>query len=67
MKSAGIHTMHQPMNSPPCEIDRPAPCLGEHNAHIYQEMLGFSDSEIADMIAEGIITTAESCTSAQTR
>ena len=45
------------LSETPCEIDRPAPCLGEHNETVYKEILGFSDDEIADMLVEGLITT----------
>lgn len=34
---------------------RPAPCLGEHNAQVYREILGYSEDEIADFIASGVI------------
>jgi crotonobetainyl-CoA:carnitine CoA-transferase CaiB-like acyl-CoA transferase len=36
-------------------IDRGAPCYGEDNHSILQEMLGFSDSEIADLVEQGIL------------
>ncbi len=32
-----------------------APCLGEHNEKVYKEVLGYSEEEIADLIAEGVI------------
>jgi crotonobetainyl-CoA:carnitine CoA-transferase CaiB-like acyl-CoA transferase len=34
-----------------------APGLGEHNQYVYKEILGMSDDEISDLIAEGVITT----------
>jgi len=45
------------LSETPCKLERPAPCLGEHNEYIYREILGFSDDEIADMLVEGVITT----------
>jgi crotonobetainyl-CoA:carnitine CoA-transferase CaiB-like acyl-CoA transferase len=36
-------------------INRGAPCYGEDNHSILQEMLGFSDSEIADLVEQGIL------------
>jgi benzylsuccinate CoA-transferase BbsF subunit len=33
---------------------RPAPCLGQHNAHVYGELLGMSAVEMARYTAEGI-------------
>ena len=35
-------------------IPEPAPDLGEHNHQILSELLGLSDSEIADLITNGI-------------
>ena len=36
-------------------IDRGAPCYGEDNHFILQDMLGFTDSEIADLVEQGIL------------
>jgi len=36
-----------------------SPCLGQHDAYIYKELLGYSDDEIADLLVEGVITTDE--------
>ena len=33
-----------------------APTLGQHNEYVYKEILGMSDEEIGDLIAEGVIT-----------
>lgn len=43
------------LSKTPAEI-RPAPALGQHNEHVYKKILGFSDEEIADLIAEQVIT-----------
>ncbi|MBL7120102.1 MAG: CoA transferase [Dehalococcoidia bacterium] len=56
----GPHSYNAPayrLSKTPCDLHRPAPCLGEHNSYVYKEILGFSDDEIADMIVEGVITT----------
>jgi len=56
----GQYTCQAPaytLSETPCEIDRHAPCLGEHNEYIYRDVLGFTDDEIADMLIEGVITT----------
>ena len=58
----GSYTCQAPayvLSETPCEINRPAPCLGEHNEYVYKEVLGFSDDEIADMLVKGVITTEE--------
>jgi crotonobetainyl-CoA:carnitine CoA-transferase CaiB-like acyl-CoA transferase len=34
-----------------------APTLGQHNEYVYKELLGLSDEEIADLLAERVITT----------
>ena len=40
-------------NTPP-ELEMPAPCLGEHNYHVYTEVLGLSDEEFAELCSEGV-------------
>jgi crotonobetainyl-CoA:carnitine CoA-transferase CaiB-like acyl-CoA transferase len=32
-----------------------APVLGQHNAYVYQELLGLSAAEVARLVAEQII------------
>jgi len=56
----GVHSYHAPaykFSETPCDIHRAGPTLGQDNEYVYQEILGFSDDEIADMLAEGVITT----------
>ena len=56
----GPHSYNSPayrLSKTPCEMNRPAPCLGEHNSFVYSELLGISDDEIAQMIIDGTITT----------
>lgn len=45
------------LSKTPGKLRMPAPCLGEHNEYVYKEFLGLSDEEIADLIADGAITT----------
>jgi benzylsuccinate CoA-transferase BbsF subunit len=56
----GEHSYHAPayvLSETPCEINRAAPTLGQDNDHVYKEILGLTDDDIADMLAEGVITT----------
>lgn len=56
----GPHSYHAPayrFSETPCEIRKAAPCLGQDNEYVYKGLLGFSDDDIADMLAEGVITT----------
>ena len=56
----GPHSYHAPayqLSGTPCRLTRAAPCLGQDNQYVYRELLGFSDDDIADMLAEGVITT----------
>jgi crotonobetainyl-CoA:carnitine CoA-transferase CaiB-like acyl-CoA transferase len=34
---------------------RPAPLMGEHNEHVFKQILGMSDDDIADLIADGVV------------
>ena len=38
----------------PTSIERNAPCFGEHNGYVFGDLLGLSESEIADLEKEGI-------------
>jgi crotonobetainyl-CoA:carnitine CoA-transferase CaiB-like acyl-CoA transferase len=45
------------MSKTPRVLDRPSPCLGEHNELVFKEFLQMSDDEIADCIIAGGVTT----------
>jgi benzylsuccinate CoA-transferase BbsF subunit len=45
------------LSKTPRELTMPSPCLGEHNAYVFKELLGMTDDEIADHIVDGSITT----------
>ena len=45
------------LSKTPNHIWKAGPCLGEDNKHVYEEILGYSDDEIADMLVDGVITT----------
>ena len=43
------------LSETPLKIERRAPLIGEHNVDIYQNELGYSDSEFKDLINTGVI------------
>ncbi len=43
------------LSATPLAPERPAPKLGEHNHEVYAELLGYSEDELADMIATGAL------------
>jgi len=43
------------MSETPRKLERPSPCLGEHNDYVYGVMLGMSDEEIEELEKEQII------------
>jgi benzylsuccinate CoA-transferase BbsF subunit len=45
------------LSKTPRLLDRPSPCVGEHNEYIFKKLLGMSDDEIAEHIIDGSITT----------
>jgi len=36
-------------------LDRPAPGLGEHNDHVYRELLGYSPEALAELTDQAVI------------
>lgn len=38
----------------PVGPSRPAPCLGQHNEHVYRGILGLSDEEFVNLLNEGV-------------
>jgi benzylsuccinate CoA-transferase BbsF subunit len=42
------------LSKTPYEVRR-APCLGEHNDHVFGELLGLSDNDEADLVKEKVI------------
>jgi len=43
------------LSKTPCELNRPGPCVGEHNEMVCTKILGFSDEEFAQLIGEGVL------------
>jgi len=42
------------LSKTPCEVPRPAPCLGQHNEYIYKDFLGMSEEEYVALLVEGV-------------
>jgi benzylsuccinate CoA-transferase BbsF subunit len=45
------------LSETPRYIDKPSPCLGEHNEYVFKELLKMTDDEIAESIISGGVTT----------
>jgi len=45
------------LSKTPNDIWKPGPCLGEDNEYIFKEILGMTDDQISDLMAEGVITS----------
>jgi benzylsuccinate CoA-transferase BbsF subunit len=43
------------LSETPAEITRPSPLMGEHNQHVFGDLLGMSESEIQDLVREKVI------------
>ena len=43
------------MSKTPREICRPSPCLGEHNEYVLKEILDYTNEDVSDFIADGVI------------
>lgn len=52
-----FHYMAPPfeLSETPAVLDRPSPCLGEHNEQFFRDMLGMSDERYQEAIKNGII------------
>jgi crotonobetainyl-CoA:carnitine CoA-transferase CaiB-like acyl-CoA transferase len=36
------------------DVKMPAPCMGEHNEHVFVKLLHFSDDDFLDLLKEGV-------------
>jgi benzylsuccinate CoA-transferase BbsF subunit len=45
------------LSKTPRLLDKPSPCVGEHNEIVFKELLKMTDDEIADYLIAGAITT----------
>lgn len=46
-------------NVPKREVEPPAPLLGEHNAQVLSEVLGYDEERVAALIADGVLLASE--------
>jgi benzylsuccinate CoA-transferase BbsF subunit len=57
-KEIGKHHYETPpyrLSKTPYELTMLGPCMGEHNEYVCKEILGFSDKEYNDLIADGVL------------
>ena len=57
-REIGRHHYEAPpfrLSKTPCELTTAGPCMGEHNEYVCKEMLGFSDKEYSDLMADGVL------------
>lgn len=52
-----VHAPAYRLSRTPYRIEKPGPCIGEDNLTIYRDVLGLTEDDISDLIAEGVITT----------
>jgi benzylsuccinate CoA-transferase BbsF subunit len=43
------------LSKTPCELLTPGPCMGEHNEYVCKKILGFSDKEYNDLMADHVL------------
>ncbi len=56
----GRHSYHNEaarFSITPARLWKAAPCLGEDNEFVYKQILGLTDDDISDLLAEDVITT----------
>ncbi len=54
----GRHTYNAPafrLSETPCQLKRPAPCLGQHTEYVCTQILGMSDEEFVQLLSEGVL------------
>ncbi len=57
-KEIGKHHYEAPpfrLSKTPCELTTPGPCMGEHNEYVCKKILGFSDKEYNDLVANRVL------------
>ncbi|MEK7847497.1 MAG: CoA transferase, partial [Chloroflexota bacterium] len=56
---AGTHCVQLPayrLSQTPGRILSPAPCLGEHNVHVFRELMGISAGEYAELLRDNVLS-----------
>ena len=43
------------MSKTPREITQPSPCLGEHNIYVLKEILDYTNEDVSDFVANGVV------------
>jgi len=59
-KVIGWHHYHTPaykLSKTPAHLWKASPCLGQDNDFVYEELLGYTDEEVAQLLLDGVITT----------
>ena len=57
-KEIGKHHYEAPpfrMSKTPCKLTTSGPCMGEHNEYVCKKILGFSDKEYNDLMADRVL------------
>ncbi len=57
---AGTHRYPRPpwlLSGAQADAVRPAPCFGEHNRHVLEEILHLDAAEIRDLEAQGVVAS----------
>jgi len=57
-REIGRHCYEAPpfqMSKTPCELNMAGACIGEHNEHVCTKILGFSDEEFVQLVADGVL------------
>jgi crotonobetainyl-CoA:carnitine CoA-transferase CaiB-like acyl-CoA transferase len=52
----GVRRYDQPafrLSATPANLHKAAPCLGEDNEYVYKQIIGLSDEEFVELLADG--------------
>lgn len=57
-REIGKHIYEAPpfkLSKTPCELNMAGACIGEHNEHVCTKILGFTDDEFVQLMADGVL------------